>query len=103
MSLPDEIVNAQDRVYTAFVNRDLSFKLWPKHFINGQELQWLYDKIAYLEQRSKEMLAVGEKLAQRIEDEYPAYASEQQLVRDWKHVAKASTFLTRANSDSDSL
>ena len=87
MSLPDEIVNAQERVYKSFVSRELSFKLWPKHFINGGQLQHLYEEIERLEQKNKRLIITGDKLAQRIEDEYPAHASEQCLVRDWKSIA----------------
>jgi hypothetical protein len=42
MSLPDEHINAQRRLWRLFVERKLPLKLWPKHMISAEQLAFLY-------------------------------------------------------------
>jgi hypothetical protein len=42
MSLPDEQIEAQHRLWRLFVERKIPFKLWPRHMISAKELAFLY-------------------------------------------------------------
>jgi hypothetical protein len=46
MSLPDEFINAQKRIWNYFVEGTLPRKHWPKHFMSGNEMKILFDEVS---------------------------------------------------------
>lgn len=55
MSLPREIVNAQERVWKAFANGELPRKHWPKHFATAVQLKMIYDEIEELKRENEKL------------------------------------------------
>lgn len=55
MSLPDEYVNAQERIINYFIQDKVDRKLWPKHLINGTELKMLFEENENLKKENERM------------------------------------------------
>jgi len=55
MSLPDEYVNAQERIINYFIQGKMDRKLWPKHLINGTELKMLFEDNENLRNENERM------------------------------------------------
>lgn len=68
MSLPHEIVNAQERVWKAFVNGELPRKYWPKHFAAAVQLKMIYDEIEGLKRENERWKALATSLFHNIEE-----------------------------------
>jgi hypothetical protein len=55
MSLPNEIVNAQQRIWDMFVNGEIPKEKWPRHFISGGQLHGLYFWLDELKKENEEL------------------------------------------------
>lgn len=62
VSLPYEIVNAQQRVWESFVNREIPLGLWPKHFASAVQLQMIYDELDSLRAKVESLQGENERL-----------------------------------------
>jgi hypothetical protein len=46
MSLPEEYVNAQQRIWNYFVEGKFSRKLWPRHMMHSGEMKRLFSEVS---------------------------------------------------------
>lgn len=46
MSLPQEYVNAQERLWNFFVEGKFPRTLWPRHMMHHSEMKILYDEVS---------------------------------------------------------
>jgi len=62
MSLPNEIINAQQRIWDYFVNGEFPKERWPRHLMSGGQLGILYSKLAEQQNEIAHLKKVNEEL-----------------------------------------
>jgi hypothetical protein len=69
MSLPNEIVNAQQRIWDMFVNGEIPREKWPRHLMSGGQLDGLYFWLDELKKENASLKKLLEKSDTHSSDE----------------------------------
>jgi len=97
MSLPDEQVRAQERLWRCFVDGEFPRKLWPKHMMSSAEVKMLFDRVAELEKEVESLRGIRRVVieAVRLEDLVRALGITPEEMED----AISSSDISHGNND----